>query len=345
MSSDSGRVPGGSEWAFSQVSSESRGVRYHRYGRYNRWLHGFAVVVMVATFVLLIAGGNVTSRGAGLSVPDWPLSFHRLNPPGGTSNFDGTQPGVRDEHGHRLIGACVGLLVVILAAWLLAREPRRWVKWLGVAAFLAVVVQGVLGGLRVTERSVGLAVLHGCLAQAFFCLTVALAVVTSRQWHADVDRGLGQAEYRGGTATQSQNIGLWWAAIACFGVIYLQLVLGVILRQMQTSWIPHFGWAVVVGLAIMTLVRFVFQHPDARQALSQGVIVLLVLYGVQLVLGLATLIVVQSAWSHGVREPQTVVQAILPTVHLAIGALTLGTAAHIAIRAVGITQSPEGVPQ
>ena len=102
-----------------------------RFG-YDPWLHGFAILVMLATFILLLAGGNVTSRAAGLAVPDWPLSFHSVNPPGWTNNFAGKHPGVRDEHGHRLIGATVGVLVTALAIWLAARDPRRWMKLIAV---------------------------------------------------------------------------------------------------------------------------------------------------------------------------------------------------------------------
>src|SRR5690606_7412341 len=143
------------------------------------WLFRFALTLSGLTFLLIIAGGNVTSKNAGLAVPDWPLSFGSVNPPGWTSNMDGTLPGVRDEHGHRLVGATVGMMVIGLVVWLKLTGSRTWVRRLGYVALAAVIVQGIMGGLRVTERSIALAIVHGCFGQLFFCLTLAIALSVS----------------------------------------------------------------------------------------------------------------------------------------------------------------------
>src|SRR5882672_7460592 len=106
-------------------------------------LHRFAKVVVGFTAVLVLAGSLVTSTDSGLSVPDWPTSY-------GWSMF--TFPlrhmvgGILYEHGHRLIASTVGFLTIILAVWIWRAEARRWVRWLGVAALGAVILQGVLGG-------------------------------------------------------------------------------------------------------------------------------------------------------------------------------------------------------
>src|SRR5689334_101945 len=125
----------------------------------------FAKVVVAATFVLIVAGGNVTSKGAGMAVPDWPTSFGSFNPSGWTSNMHGLIPGVRDEHFHRLLGATVGVLVIALTVWVCVRDSRRPVRYLVLAALAMVCIQGVMGGKRVTENSLTLAVIHGCFAQ------------------------------------------------------------------------------------------------------------------------------------------------------------------------------------
>ena len=57
--------------------------------------------------------------------------------------------GILYEHGHRLIASTVGCLTIVLAAGCGSAKPRRWMRWLGVAALGAVVAQGVLGGLTV----------------------------------------------------------------------------------------------------------------------------------------------------------------------------------------------------
>ena len=54
--------------------------------------------------------------------------------------------------------------------------------WLGVAAFLLVVAQGVLGGLRVVLADAQLGIFHAIIGQLFFVLTCAIALFTSRWW-------------------------------------------------------------------------------------------------------------------------------------------------------------------
>lgn len=299
------------------------------------------MAVVLATFVLLLAGGNVTTKNAGLSVPDWPLSFGSVNPHGWTENQVGghATPGVRDEHGHRLIGATVGMLVTVLAIGLAARDPRRWMKWLGLAAFLAVVVQGVMGGLRVTEKSLVLAIVHGCFAQMFFCLVIAMAAFTSPRWPATV--ALGQQH-----ATNGEARALRWTTGGLVAAILLQLVLGALLRHTGMTWIPHLSWAIMVGLMMMAAARYVFACPVGKERLSGPMIALLILYMGQVVLGLATLIVVYPMWTQGYAEPRTFTQDWLPTVHLAAGAAILGIAAHLAVHAFALTSraSAEPVP-
>jgi len=135
----------------------------------------WSLLTFSATFLLVCSGGLVTSHGAGMAVPDWPNTYGYnmfLFP---ISRWVG---GIFYEHSHRLIASVVGLMTMILAAWLLAVERRKWVKNLGMASFVAVCVQGLLGGLRVTENMPELGIFHGLLAQSFFC---ALGVLTLAQ--------------------------------------------------------------------------------------------------------------------------------------------------------------------
>ena len=137
------------------------------------WPHRLAVVLGCATFPLLFIGGLVTSKGAGLAVPDWPTTFGYnmfLYP---WSEMVGN---ILYEHSHRLVASCVGLLTIALAVALWFGERRTWLRWLGVTALLVVIAQGILGGLRVVLRQDTFAILHACLAQAFFALTVGLAL-------------------------------------------------------------------------------------------------------------------------------------------------------------------------
>jgi len=107
----------------------------------NVWLHRYAVLWSFCTLFLVVAGGLVTSNDAGLSVPDWPLSYGKLMPP--------MEGNVFYEHGHRMVATTVGLLTIGMAIWLVRAERRRWMRSLGWIALAAVITQGVLGGMTV----------------------------------------------------------------------------------------------------------------------------------------------------------------------------------------------------
>ena len=145
----------------------------------NPWLYWFAVLTALATLALIGIGGLVTSHEAGMSVPDWPTTY-------GYNMFlfpiNKWLGGIFYEHSHRLLASLVGLMTTILAVWLWLKDSRPWMSWLGVAAFLLVVTQGVLGGLRVTLHMDSLGIYHATIAQLFFVLTCAIALFTSRWW-------------------------------------------------------------------------------------------------------------------------------------------------------------------
>src|SRR6267143_1734710 len=191
---------------------------------YNSTLHRLALITACATFPLIFMGGLVTSHGAGMSVPDWPNSYGYnmfLFPP---KFWVG---GILYEHTHRLMGTVVGLLSIILAiaAWKI--ETRKWVRNLALAVLAAVILQGILGGLRVILIQLHLAIIHACFAQAFFCLTALMAAVTSKWW------------------IESKNLH-WRNPLVTIGAIataaiYIQLILGALMRHNNAGLaIPDF---------------------------------------------------------------------------------------------------------
>ncbi|MDQ6940293.1 MAG: COX15/CtaA family protein [Verrucomicrobiota bacterium] len=177
-----------------------------------RALNRFIWLTAVATLFLICSGGMVTSKGVGLAVPDWPTTFGYnmfLFP---VSQWIG---GIFFEHTHRLIASVVGSLTIILAVWIWRTDSRKWMRMLGLVSLGAVVLQGVLGGLRVTMLKDEIGIFHACLAQAFFGLLVFIAVATSRSWNQ-----LG-----------AQSRAKMWIPIATTVVIYAQLALGATMRH------------------------------------------------------------------------------------------------------------------
>jgi len=188
----------------------------------NRPLHWFAVLTAVATFLLLGAGGLVTSHEAGMSVPDWPNSYGYNMFAFPISKWTG---GIFYEHTHRLWASVVGLMTTILAVWLWRKDSRKWMKGLGVIAFLLVVAQGVLGGLRVTMKMDSLGIFHGVVAQTFFVLTCAITLFTSRFW----------IELAAKQKTFPVPRGLRSHVLFVTILIFLQLVLGATMRHQHAG--------------------------------------------------------------------------------------------------------------
>lgn len=142
-------------------------------------LRAFAWFTAGATLLLICSGGMVTSKGVGLAVPDWPTTFGYNMFFFPVSQWVG---GIFFEHTHRLIASTVGFLTIILTLWLAFAPVARWIKWLGWASLGMVVLQGVLGGLRVTMMKDEIGVFHACVAQAFFAMLVLIALALSPVW-------------------------------------------------------------------------------------------------------------------------------------------------------------------
>jgi cytochrome c oxidase assembly protein subunit 15 len=145
---------------------------------YRPWLARYSFCALLVTLFLLYAGGFTTTIGAGMVFEDWPLSNGSLNPEGWTKDVD-----MAAEHSHRLLGMIVGNLTIALAIWVWLVDGRPWMRRLGVVAFILVVIQGILGGVRVLENEVNYAIIHGCLGQIFFCVLTAIALGHTKVWH------------------------------------------------------------------------------------------------------------------------------------------------------------------
>ncbi len=293
--------------------------------RYQAGLHRYALAVAASTLALVFAGGLVTSTGSGLSVPDWPLSFGQVMPV--------MRGGVFFEHGHRMIATTVGLLTIGLTAWLLRREPRGWVRRLGVAALALVVLQGLLGGLTVLLKlPIGASVAHAGTAELFLCVTMTIALVTSRGWIEAAPAG----PDAGAPSTRT-------LAAGAAAVVYGQILLGALVRHSGAGLaipdfplaygrlVPPFGsplvayhfahraGALVTAIVLVWLAARVLRAHGGEAALRRPALLLVVLLALQILLGALTV------WSR---------KAVVPTtLHLLTGASILVTTVVLALRA------------
>ncbi|MFP6625797.1 MAG: COX15/CtaA family protein [Deltaproteobacteria bacterium] len=274
-------------------------------------VHRWAIATSVATFLLIIAGALVTSRDAGLAVPDWPLAYGELNPPRWYLIEN-----IRTEHGHRIIAAWVATMTAVLALLVVRHEERRPVRWLATAAVVLVLAQALLGGLRVLALSLDLAMIHGWLAQMFFCVIVALATVTARGWQ---------------TRTVSLPPSTAWLSVAVAATVVVQLVLGIIIRHFGADIrpllaSPLFYFHIASGLALLGMTvklkqRIRWQETEGGDwPLAKAASLMPPLLLVQIALGFASFAVTEIM--HYDRQA-TMLESWLPTLHVATGATVL----------------------
>jgi cytochrome c oxidase assembly protein subunit 15 len=283
-----------------------------------RLAHRLAVLTAAATGVLIVFGGLVTNTGAALAVPDWPTTFGQNMLLFPWSRMVG---GVFYEHSHRLLGALVGVLTLALAAALWARGGR--LRALGLVAVAAVVVQGVVGGLRVVLQTDALAMVHGPLAQAFFALLVSLALVTSTRMTRPV------VAVDGGTRVLTLGAAL---------LVYLQIVFGAFLTHAGHVELHLMGAVGVFALVPVVTARL---HRTGDAVAAPAARALLVLLGVQLLLGVgAYLARFSPVWIPGGQLSMLVV----PVAHRLAGGLVLATVVVLAVRVLtGARPAPSPV--
>ncbi len=296
-------------------------------------LAAFSVLAAGWVFVLVTLGAFTTSIGAGMAFPDWPLSNGSLNPTGWLTNL-----AMFAEHSHRLSAGLMTVLTAVLAVWIWRRESRPWLRGLSLFAAGLVVAQAVVGGLRVrldpvqvaaVDTSLGrlFAMLHACLAQAFACTLIAIAVGCSRGW---ITRpiGTGNAVRRAGTA--------------CCALIFLQLGIAAVMRHSFAGLaIPTFPWstpdggllpalwdfrvgihfahrlmACVVAVAVAVFAVALWRDRASTLAMRWGASVLVGLLALQILLGAEII--------RTLRDPA------VTTAHVLVGALTLATAFWLA---------------
>ncbi len=209
--------------------------------RSSRGLRAFAAFTAAATLSLLVVGALVTSTDSGDAVPTWPFS-----PEGVLPRMVG---GVLYEYGHRIIAGLVGLLITIQLVLVRRLESRVWVRTMAMAAFIAVLLQASLGGLRVLVVSddrvqraalsvtggvhpqklkTAIAIIHACLAQTVFCLTLCLAFFAGRKEDEPA-------------AVPTESTPRYRFGALAVGVTFCQLLLGALMRHLDAGLaIPDF---------------------------------------------------------------------------------------------------------
>ena len=305
------------------------------------WPHRVAVLLVCATFPLIWVGGLVTTYDAGMAVPDWPSTYgyNLFLYPWQTWLFGPFDLFI--EHGHRLLGAVVGLIAIALAAVVFRCDKRNWVRGLAVATLTAVIFQGLLGGLRVIGNDVQLAKIHGIFGPMFFGLCVAMAIVTSRLWREAAN-----------VAPDAQGGKLQRLAIITAGLALLQIAVGAHLRHLPVDFSPamfrgvvffHLILAAALVVHVVLLAVRVLRKHRRQPALVRPALALVGLIVLQLALGSGTWVVNYAwpSWMQGFEFTSNLTlqaggfwQAIVVTGHQALGSLILAFTVVLTLRSL-----------
>jgi heme a synthase len=281
-------------------------------------LHRYSVFLACCTLLLVAAGATVTSKEAGLSVPDWPLSYGQVMPPMTGNIFY--------EHGHRMIASAVGFLTIILTVWLWRSNEPKWLRRLGLVALGLVIVQGTLGGLTVLYLlPPAVSILHACTAQAFFTLTCSIALFTSPSW-------------KGSWIPKEDATGLRSMVLAMPVSVFVQLALGAAYRHKVIALPWHVGGAMMVAAVVFFVGVFALLQLREQTQIRKWTIAALVVTGFQVFLGVAAYM----ARVATADDPQPMPVMILFTVaHVATGALTLAVNTMLAIQVRRLAQEAQ----
>lgn len=296
---------------------------------YKPGLAVFATIGSLWVFVLVTLGAFTTSIGAGMIFPDWPLSNGSLNPHGWLHNI-----AMFAEHSHRLSAGLMTTITLILTLWIWRTEARTWLRKLAWFALGLVFAQAIVGGLRVLldryevnslHVSVGrlFAMLHACLAQAFVCTLIAIAVSCTRGWRRQSVP----------VTPRLRRVG-----VICCTLLFIQLAIAAVMRHAgaglaiptfpystpDAHWLPaawdfgvainfaHRSMAAVLAVAIPVYAFLVRRNRGSTLSMRAAASALLSLIVLQILLGAEVILTGRNAE--------------MTTGHVLVGALTLATA-------------------
>ena len=326
--------------------------------RSQKWPRRMAILLAVCTFPLIGVGSLVTTYDAGMAVYDWPntYGYNLFLYPWQmwiTGPFD-----LFVEHGHRLFGALVGMLTIGYVSLLYRYKQSTVIKAVGWLTLCAVILQGVLGGLRVLLDERTLAMIHGCTGPLFFALCVLNVLLLSKWW-----KRISLAQYSTENQPSYQLGNIPQLAILTAILAFVQLALGAWLRHLPVMASPgefrlalifHIAFAVVLALHVFYLSFQILFHqlPDKR-LFNRLAIFLSLLTFIQISLGIGTYVSKYAwpSWMHHFQfaasflvQDSSFAQALITTVHVMTGSLILITAFSLAATLVKMKWSKISLP-
>jgi cytochrome c oxidase assembly protein subunit 15 len=213
-------------------------------------LRALALLALFLTFDLILVGAFTRLSDSGLGCPDWPGCYGHASPLGAREHIAAAQAAVPDgavthgkawiEMAHRYMATAVGGVILVLAAWGALAARRRAVArpaaWLGGAALVWVLLQGLFGAFTVTLRLYPAIVVLHLLGGFVLLALLAVHAETLRPRAFDAARGARALLVATAVAATAQMaLGGWvstnYAVLACSEF-----------PRCQGAWWPDMAW-------------------------------------------------------------------------------------------------------
>lgn len=279
-------------------------------------LSRFSIGLVVAIFLLIKLGAMVTSTNSGMVFSTWPDAHGYWLWPKGAA-LDGAL-----EHAHRWLGVIVGIQAIGLLVWVFRRDQRRNIKVWTVALLLLIVVQGLMGGLRILQNTnypFLFAVIHGILAHVVLCLAAYVSYCVSTAWISRSIEDAGKVK------------AMRFLAVSALLMVTFQVVLGVVFRHTENihaKWI-HIGFALFVALAMLVAFSYCMGNFSTVPGFRRMSRVSLTILGAQILLGFVTLLVRRPKAE---ADTESLGRAAIQSAHVVLGALLFVVATILVAR-------------
>ena len=287
----------------------------------NLTVHRFAVLTCLVELLPITVGALVTTLKAGMAFADWPTSdgqnmllYPWLQDLRHTDKFV--------EHGHRLAGILIGLMSIGLVTVTFLKESKSWVRVMAISVLLAVIGQGMLGGMRVLMDEQILAMTHSITGGLFFTLTFLFAALTRPAPESAGSRNESSLSFNGGVLT---------VVLPC--LVLGQYVMGGMFRHLGRMLHEHVAGAILVSLVVIVVAWVLWrsERPDLKRSGRWILAALLIQVGLGLGSWVTKLGLPSMGWVASANSPA---QNVVCTLHTVGGMFLLAATTTAATRVI-----------
>lgn len=276
------------------------------------WLHRFATLLAVMTFLVLMT--RMLASGAGAAM----LAAH-VGGEGVGGNSAGN-PLSKYAHIYKILAAAVGVLTLVLTVLLSRSNFRRYIKTLagvtlGILLAAAILIFHPIERFSSVERSFS----YMCGIQVFFCLTVCLALFTRGDWRWDEPK-----------TPDVASPSLRQILVFMTAAIFLQPLLGEGFQQGKIGITFHFVLGIAVTVCSLWVLEMALTKFAHLRSFKISTIFLAELVGLEFFLGIVSYSMDLNARSVAGSQPGLVV---MDATHAAVGALVLATSLFVTFQA------------